>query len=76
MNAKEAIKKIMAEKGVKTTELSRLMGVSVQNIWNTLNYDYSKSMTVEKLAALAEKMNYKVMLVPYESKVQGVQVND
>lgn len=64
MNGKNTIKRIIKEEKVNAAKMARALGTSRQVLYNTLNVSTTKDVTVNKLVALANYLDYDVMLVP------------
>ncbi len=76
MKARDIIKELMDEKNVSIAEMARSMEISNQNVWNTLSGSYSKSIQVDKLVKFLDRLNYKLVIVPYNSKISGYVVDE
>ena len=73
MLAKEIISKIIKERGVNGSAMARALGITRQNLHTTLTTSTTKDTTVTKLVAMANYLDYDVMLVPKSAsdKVKG-----
>lgn len=66
MKATEAVRKIMEDKGVTLTELAGRSGKKVNVIWDRLS---QKNISVEKLNEMARVLDYKIIMVPRETRM-------
>ena len=64
MNGKEIIKQVIKEQNINASKMARAIGITKQNLFITLNTDTTKDPTVSKLVAMANYLDYDVMLVP------------
>lgn len=70
MNSKVAVRTIMAEKGIGTTEMARVLGKLPQNVNDMLNLSKAAHFTTGKLSELLQVLGYKIVLVPSDVPVQ------
>ena len=73
MLGKEIINKIIKDRGINSSAMARSLGISRQNLHVTLNTDTTRDTTVNKLVAMANYLDFDVMLVPKSAsdKVKG-----
>ena len=64
MLGKSIISKIIKERGINGSAMARALGITRQNLFITLNTDTTKDVTLTKLVAMANYLDYDVMLVP------------
>jgi len=64
MNGKEIIKQVIKEQKINASKMARAIGITKQNLFITLNTDTTKDTTVSKLVAMANYLDYDVVLVP------------
>ena len=64
MNGKEIIKQVIKEQNINASKMARAIGITKQNLFITLNTGTTKDTTVSKLVAMANYLDYDVMLVP------------
>ncbi len=70
MNAKIAVREVMKRKGVGTNALAARIGKIPRVVSDRLSMDRGRSISVETLDEMVRAMDYKVMLVPREMRVQ------
>ncbi len=78
MLGKDAIIKLIKEKGVNQSAMARAIGITRQNLYTTLTTDTTKDPTVNKLVKMANYLDYDVMLVPKSAsdKVKGIIITE
>lgn len=64
MLGKDIIIKIIKDKGINQSAMARALEITRQNLFITLNTETTKDTTVTKLVAMANYLDYDVMLVP------------
>lgn len=64
MNGKGIIRKIIEEQNINASKMARALGASRQVLHTILHNTTSKDVTVDKLVAMANYLDYDVMLVP------------
>jgi len=64
MLGKDIISKIIKDKGINQSAMARALEITRQNLFITLNTETTKDTTVTKLVAMANYLDYDVMLVP------------
>jgi len=64
MNGKNTIRQIIKEQGINSAKMARALDTSRQVLHTTLSTGTTKDMTVNKLVAMANYLDYDVMLVP------------
>lgn len=70
MTAKQVINAILKAKNIKPTALASRLGIAYPSLFDRINENgKSKDMTVDKLSEMARVMDYKVVVVPRESRV-------
>lgn len=65
MTTSEAFKKIMEKRGVKFSVLMGRLGIASNTLSNRLN---RPNMTIGMLADMAKALDYKVVLIPRETR--------
>lgn len=61
---------------VSIATLGRRLGISTQNVNNTLKGYNSKSMGVDRLVKMLEAFDYKLVAVPASSNVKGFVIDE
>ena len=64
MNGKNTIRKIVKENNINISKMARALGNAKQTLHTILNTNQTKDLTVEKMVAMANYLDYDVMLVP------------
>lgn len=68
MTATEAVKALMAEKGLTNAEMSRMVQVTPQTMYERL---HKNSMRVDTLCSMLATLQYKVVIVPSNKTVNA-----
>lgn len=68
MKASEAIRKVMEIKGVKFSVLMGRLGLKSNALANRLSMP---NMSIAKLSEMAKALDYKVVLVPRETRINS-----
>ena len=72
MRTTEALKAIMEEQGISNIKLASRLGVTPAVSWDRVNNDKKKNgLSVRVLAEMLAVMDYKLVIVPRETKVTG-----
>ena len=69
MLAKVAVRDIMEKKGIGTNALADRIGKPARLVSDRLSLDKGENISVDKLSELLRAMDYKVVLVPRETRV-------
>ena len=68
MNPKLAVREIMEKKGVGTNALADRLGKPARLVSDRLGMDKSENISTDKLAELLRALDYKIVLVPRETR--------
>ena len=63
-------------KNITIATLGRRLGITSQNVNNTLKGYNSKSMGVDRLVKMLEAFDYKLVAVPASSNVKGYVIDE
>lgn len=69
MLAKKAVREIMEKKGIGTNALADRIGKQARVVSDRLSLDKGENISVEKLNELLRAMDYKIVVVPRETRV-------
>ncbi len=64
MNGRKTILEIIKEKAVNASAMARAIGSNRQNLHTMLHNDGKQDLSTDKLVAMANYLDYDVMLVP------------
>lgn len=70
MTAKEIVKTIMDMKSVTNASLASRLNITQQAMWDRLNNKKNKDLSVSVLVDMANAMDYKVVVVPRETRIK------
>ena len=68
MNAKTAVRDIMAKKGIGTNALADMLGKPARLVSDRLGMDKSDNISVGKLDEMLRVMGYKIVIMPRETR--------
>ena len=69
MLAKKAVREIMEKKGIGTNARADRIGKQARVVSDRLSLDKGENISVEKLNELLRAMDYKIVVVPRETRV-------
>lgn len=74
MNGRNTILKLIKDKKVNASAMARAIDSTRQNLYTILHNNGKQDMSTERLVAMANYLDYDVMLVPKSSsdKVRGI----
>lgn len=77
MNGRRTILSIIKDKRVNASALARAIGSNRQNVYTILHNDGKQDLSTDKLVAMANYLDYDVMLVPKSTsdKVKGYVIS-
>ena len=64
MTTREIIKKLMSDKDVSNAQMASILGTSQATIWDRLNSQRNKSMSISTLSQMLKILDYEVVIVP------------
>ena len=70
MFVKSAVRDIMANKGIGTNALAKMLGKLPRNVSDRLNPAKCTNLSIDKLDELVSALGYKIVLMPKEVKVR------
>lgn len=71
MKAREIIKVIMEKKGVTNACMAARLNITPATLWDRLNTKKAKDIPVSLLSEMLRALDYKVVLVPRNSKMSA-----
>ncbi len=77
MNGRKTLLAIIKEKAVNASAMARAIGSNRQNLYTMLHNDGKQDLSTDKLVAMANYLDYDVMLVPktVSEKTKGYIIN-
>lgn len=64
MNSKEVVKMLIKEKGTTNAEVASRIGITNAAIWDRLNSEKAKSLTINKLNEMLRALDYEIVIMP------------
>ena len=76
MLARDIVKEIMAEKGIKNADMASALGVSQATLWDRLNNKKTSNMSVGKLNEMLRYLGYEVVIMPRgkANRIDGAKI--